>query len=150
LGRKSYEWFWQFWSQAPTSLVTTPAEKVIGERFNAMRKVVYSRSLQEATWSGTSIERAIDPAAVRRIKEESVSGVRLDGSISIVQQLTSLRLIDEFRLMVHPVALGSGRRLFTQRVALQLMDSQAFSTGVMLLTYRPVASPQPGSGARAR
>lgn len=136
LGRKSYQSFMGFRPLADDP-DASPVERTIGQRFNAMRKVVYSRSLQNAEWERSEIFREIVPAEVERIKAESERGVRLDGSISIVQQLTRMRLIDEYQLMVHPVALGRGRPLFDDRVELELTKSEQLSSGVVVLTYRP-------------
>lgn len=136
LGRKSYQSFMGFRPLADDPNAS-PVERTIGQRFNAMRKVVYSGSLESAEWEGTEIYREIVPAEVERIKAESERGVRVDGSISIIQQLTRMRLVDEYRLMVHPVALGRGRPLFEERVDLQLTASERFGSGVALLTYRP-------------
>lgn len=71
-----------------------------------------------------------------QIRNESVT-VRLDGSISVVQEMIRLGLIDEYRLMVHPVALGTGRPLFTERVDLELTGTRVFNSGVVVSTYRP-------------
>lgn len=137
VGRNSYQGFVSFWPTAPDNPRSSRAEKIIGERFNAMRKIVFSTSLESADWEGTTILKDINPAVIRKLKAESKEGIRLDGSISVVQQLTELRLIDEYRLMVHPIALGSGRRLFEERVDLELTSSESFGSGVVLLTYKP-------------
>ncbi|MEX2540234.1 MAG: dihydrofolate reductase family protein, partial [Trueperaceae bacterium] len=108
--------------------------------FNAMKKVVFSKSLEKADWEGTTILRDIVPDEIQKLKAESERGIRLDGSISIVQQLTRLGLIDEYRLMVHPVVLGSGKPLFKERVDLELIGSEQFGTGVMVLTYKQAAN----------
>lgn len=138
LGRKSYEGFIG-WRDVPNDPEASEAERTIGERFNAMRKVVFSKSLESADWQGTTILRDIEPEEIRKLKAESETGIRLDGSISIVQQLTRLGLIDEYRLMVHPLALGTGRPLFEERVDLELTGSERFGSGVVVLTYRPAA-----------
>src|SRR5690606_29377751 len=135
MGRRTYQGFASFWPDAPNNPDAAPVEKIIGGRFNAMRKVVYSTSLERADWQGTSISRSIDPAEVARLKAESEKGIRLDGSISIVQQMTRLGLVDEYRLMVHPVALGKGRPLFEERVDLELIRSEPLRSGVVVLTY---------------
>ena len=137
MGRSTYEGFAAHWPQAATNPNASPAEKVIGSRFNEMRKIVISSSLAEATWQGTEILRDIDPDEIRRLKEESATGIRLDGSISLVQQLSRHRLIDEYRLMVHPVALGAGRPLFTERIDLELTRTEPWTNGVVVLSYRP-------------
>lgn len=135
LGRDSYQGFVS-WRDVPNDPNASEAEKAIGRRFNAMKKVVFSTSLEKADWQGTTILREIVPEEIQRLKAESEKGIRLDGSISIVQQLTRLGLIDEYRLMVHPVALGSGRSLFEERVDLELIGSEPFESGVVVLTYR--------------
>lgn len=137
LGRKSYQGYASFWPTAASNPAASRAEKLIGGSFNAMRKIVFSSTLEHADWEGTSIMRAIEPAAIERLKLESTGGIRLDSSISVVQQLTELRLVDEYRLMVHPVVLGSGRRLFEERVDLKLKSSVTFSSGVVLQIYAP-------------
>lgn len=139
MGRSTYQGFSSFWPQAPNNPAASEAERTIGARFNAMRKVVFSKSLERADWHQTTILRDIDADDIRRLKAESQLGIRLDGSISVAQQLTSLGLIDEYRLMVHPVALGTGRPLFTQRVDLELTGSERFASGVVAQTYRLAA-----------
>lgn len=139
LGRKSYQGFVS-WRDVPNDPGASEAEKAIGRRFNAMKKVVFSQALEKADWQGTTILRDIVPEEIQKLKAESERGIRLDGSISIVQQLTTLGLIDEYRLMVHPVALGSGRPLFEERVDLELVGSERFRSGVMVLTYERAAS----------
>lgn len=136
LGRRTYEGFVSFWPHAPSNPGASEAEKAIGEQFNAMKKVVFSRSLEAADWQGTTILRDIVPAEIQDLKAQSGKGIRLDGSISVVQQMTKQGLIDEYRLMVHPIALGSGRPLFDERVDLELVGSEQFASGVMVLTYR--------------
>lgn len=136
LGRKSYQSFIGFRPLADDPNASA-AERAIGTAFNAMTKVVYSTSLEDPEWEKTEVYRDIVPAEVERIKAKSERGVRLDGSISIVQQLTRMGLIDEYILMVHPVALGRGRPLFTERVELELTHSEPLSSGVVVMTYRP-------------
>lgn len=136
MGRKTYQAFLG-WRDVPNDPDASEAQRTIGARFNSMKKVVFSTSLQNADWHGTTLFRDIVPEEVERLKAESQMGIRLDGSISIVQQLTKLGLIDEYRLMVHPVMLGRGRPLFEERVDLELVGSERFDSGVMVLTYRP-------------
>lgn len=144
LGRRSYQGFVTFWPDAPNNPKATEAEKTIGANFNAMRKVVFSTSLTRADWHETTIMRSIEPKQIRALKAESMRGVRLDGSISIVQQLTRLGLIDEYRLMVHPVALGRGRPLFTERVDLDLAGVEQWQNGVVVHTYRLASGARSG------
>jgi dihydrofolate reductase len=138
MGRYTYQGFVS-WRDVPNNPDAFEAEKTIGEQFNAMKKVVFSKSLEKADWQGTTILRDIVPEKIQELKAESEKGIRLDGSISIVQQLTKLGLIDEYRLMVHPVVLGSGKPLFEERVDLELIGSEQFASGVMVLTYQLAA-----------
>lgn len=135
MGRETYQGFLS-WRDVPDNPDASEAEKTIGEQFNAMKKVVFSKSLEQADWEGTTIFRDIVPEEVKRIKEESQTSIRLDGSATVAQQLTKLGLIDAYRFFVHPVVLGSGKPLFKERVNLELVESEQLKNGVMLLTYR--------------
>ncbi len=139
MGRETYQMFASFWPYAPNNPDAPEAEKTIGEQFNAMKKVVFSKSLEKADWRGTTILRNIVSEEVQKLKEESKNSIRLDGSASIAQQLTKLGLIDEYHLFVHPVVLGSGKPLFKERVDLELIGSEQLKNGVMLLTYQLAA-----------
>ena len=138
MGRKTYQGFVS-WRDVPNNPEASEAQKTIGEQFNVMKKVVFSKSLERADWEGTTVLRDIVPEEVQKLKEKSEKGIRLDGSASIVQQLTKLGLIDEYQLFVHPVVLGSGKPLFKERVDLELVSSEQLKSGVMLLTYQLAA-----------
>ena len=135
MGRGTYQGFVS-WRDVPNNLDASDAGKTIGEQFNAMKKVVFSKSLEKADWKGTTILRNIAPEEIQKLKEESKKGIRLDGSASIAQQLTKSGLIGEYQLFVHPVVLGSGKPLFKERVDLELVSSEKLKSGVMLLTHR--------------
>jgi|SRR5690606_22636969 len=137
MGRKSYQGYASYWPAAASDPNASAVDRAIGANFNAMRKVVFSTTLEVADWEGTSVSRSIERDEIERLKEESVTGVHLDSSISVVQRLTSLGLVDEYRLMVHPVALGSGRPLFTEKVLLELYSTEHLRNRVVVLTYRP-------------
>ena len=78
----------------------------------------------------------IDPEAIQRLKEEPGKDMLIYGSASIVQQLASLGLIDEYQLLVHPVTVGGGKPLFKAKHNLKFVSAQPFTSGVVLLTYR--------------
>ena len=85
----------------------------------------------------------------RRLKRQTGGDISISGSGSLVRSLLRDGLIDELRLMVHPVVVGSGKRLFEEggdQIALELVDSKTFSTGVIYLTYRPVSERDDASG----
>jgi dihydrofolate reductase len=120
----------------PDSPTASPEEKDYARKLNAMRKVVLSRTLASADWHNSEVWREIDAAAVQKLKEEAGKDILIYGSASIVQQLTSLGLIDEYQVLVHPVVLGGGKSLFGDAKAnLELVSAKPFNSGVVLLTY---------------
>lgn len=133
LGRITYEGFAAAW---PTMGETGE----FGEKMNTMPKYVASRTLKSATWNATIIEGDV-AEAVRALKREDGGDILIGGSGQLVDYLTGRGLIDEYRLMVHPIILGSGtRRLFANvpRLTMTLVDNVAFPTGVVVQTYHPV------------
>ena len=107
---------------------------------NSMPKLVASRTLDKGEWNATIIRGDV-PAEVARLKAQPGWDLLIYGSGSLVDELTRHRLIDEYRLMVHPVIVGAGKRLFGGLAAgfptttLRLLDSTTTSTGVAVLTY---------------
>ena len=106
-----------------------------------MPKYVASRTLNEAEWNATIIEGEV-AAEVAKLKEGSGGDLLIYGSGDLVDELTRHGLIDEYRLMVHPVVVGSGKRLFNEvtTTTLGLVESTITDTGVCVLTYAPAAS----------
>ncbi len=136
LGRLTYEGFSSAW---PTMKGTGE----FGEKMNSMPKYVASRTLQTATWNSTIIKGDV-AEEVRRLKAAAGGDILIGGSGQLIDFLTGQHLIDEYRLMVHPIVLGSGtKRLFNTapRRTLTLVDSVRFPTGTVVNTYRP----RPGS-----
>jgi dihydrofolate reductase len=129
LGRVTYQGFAAAW---PTMEDTGD----FGEKMNTMPKFVASRTLQEAEWNATIIEGEIS-AAVAALKDQPGEDVLIYGSGTLVDELTHHNLIDEYRLMIHPVVVGSGKRLFTEAapITLQLADAVTTETGVVVATY---------------
>ena len=142
LGRVTYDSFSGSWPYVPDSPTASEGEKAYARKLNAMRKIVVSRSLASAEWSGSEIVRSIEPEYFTRLKRQEGKDILIYGSASIVQQLTNLGLIDEYQVLVHPVVLGGGKALFanvadTQKM--ELVNARPFSSGVVLMTYRPRA-----------
>ena len=107
---------------------------------NRMQKIVFSRSLKEASWQNTRLVKGDLVAEMRRLKSEPGPDMVIFGSGTIVAQLTQAGLIDEFQLIVNPLALGSGRTLFEgveKPIRLELKSSRAFRNGNILLNYEP-------------
>lgn len=144
LGRVTYDGFAAAWPGM---------EEVAGDfarRMNAMPKVVVSTTLTEATWNNTTIIAGNVASEVARLKDQYEGDVLVAGSATLVDTLRELDLVDEYRLMVHPVVLGTGKRLFRDGAAgtdLQLVDSRKVGPDVLLLTYRPASKQDepPGS-----
>lgn len=132
-GRRTYEKMAAHWPSEPD---TNP----IAAHLNATPKYVATRTLTEVTWSGTQILSGDVAASVRDLKEQGDGFITVLGSGVLVRTLIEHDLIDEYRLFVHPLVLGTGKRLFSQTsrpLRLRLSECDQTTTGVLLLTYRP-------------
>jgi class 3 adenylate cyclase len=132
LGRTTYQIFALFWPTAPDDEFT--------RAMNETPKYVVSKTLKEAEWSNTTVLRGELVADVARLKEEPGGDIIVYGSADLVAGLIKHDLVDEFRFLVFPVILGSGKRLFRDDVDLKpmhLVSNRSFSSGVVLLTYEP-------------
>lgn len=137
LGRKTYEsWAaaWGVWSE--------DAEGMQGEftrRYNRVPKYVASRTLTEVGWQNSHLLGDDVPTAVRRLRDEPGGEIRVWGSADLVRTLAEHDLVDEYRLMVHPIVLGAGKRLFVEGFApraFELVRSTALESGVVVTVYR--------------
>jgi dihydrofolate reductase len=140
LGRVTYESFAGSWPHVPESPTASEGEKTYARRLNAMRKVVVSTSLDRADWNNSTLLREITAESIGQLKSEPGGDMLIYGSASVVQALTSLGLIDEYQVLVHPVLVGGGKPLFgalTEQVKLKLVDSKTHPSGVVMLTYQP-------------
>lgn len=138
LGRITYEMMASFWP-TPAALMAAPA---VAEGMNRMQKVVFSRTLDKASWQNTTLVRGDIVAAVRKMKHEPGKGMAILGSGSIVSQLTQAGLIDEYQIVVNPIVLGQGKTMFAglkEKVALRLTRTRTFGNGNVLLCYEPMA-----------
>jgi dihydrofolate reductase len=140
LGRRTYEIFAAFWP-----LVTEEADPV-ASRLNTLPKYVASRTLETVSWQGAELLRGDVPGLVTQLKERPGRELQVHGSGDLLQTLMAHDLVDEYRLFVYPVVLGSGRRLFAEGAlprSLKLVDATTTSTGVVVATYErggPVAT----------
>jgi dihydrofolate reductase len=133
LGRVTYESFAGAW---PTR------EGEFADKFNSMPKYVVSSTLEDPQWSNTTVLKGnvIDEAA--KLKQQIEGEILVHGSAQLTQALLEHDLVDELRLMVFPVVLGTGKRLFgdtTDKKTLRLASSKTVGDGVLLLTYQPVS-----------
>jgi dihydrofolate reductase len=136
LGRKTYDIFAGYWPNATEDLE-------IANKFNSIPKYVASRTMKKADWKGTVIIGSDLKQDVARAKQQGQAGVlAVIGSGNLAQSLMKEKLIDEYRLWIHPILLGSGKRLFADGVVpanLKLLSSNSTPSGITILTYRPAA-----------
>ena len=134
LGRVTYEHLAAFWPNQPGG---TPMMDYI----NSVRKHVVSETLEEPLeWNNSTLIKGNVAEAVVKLKRQPGKDIMILGSGALVRSLLRDGLLDELRLMVHPVVRGCGKRLFEDgdvRKGLELVDSKTFGTGVVSLTYRP-------------
>jgi len=137
-GRITYEMMASFWP-TPAAIQTMPA---VAEGMNSMPKVVFSRTMVQASWNNTKLVKGDIAAEIRKMKKESGDGMVIMGSGSIVSQLTQEGLIDEYHVVVNPVVLGKGRTMFdgvTEKPNLKLSKTRAFGNGKVFLSYEQAA-----------
>jgi dihydrofolate reductase len=135
LGRRTYEIFAAYWPNAPEE------EQVIAEPLNTKPKYVASTTLPgPLEWQNSTVLEGDVAEAVTALKQDDDGDLHVIGSTQLVQTLIEHDLVDEFRLMIDPLVLGGGKRLFPDDGALRplrLVDSQATTTGAILATYAP-------------
>ncbi|MBB2947591.1 dihydrofolate reductase [Actinoplanes lutulentus] len=144
IGRSTFDSFAGAWPDRENAGgEDAPFAKQIGD----MRKVVASRQKLEFTWRNSEVIDGELTDAVRALKADaSVKGILIPGSISVVQQLLAAGLVDELRLLVHPVAARKGRKLFDEgdvAYHLKVSATEAFPTGVIRVIYVPAEPPAP-------
>jgi dihydrofolate reductase len=142
LGRATYEGFAQAWPGRTD-------EVGFADRMNSMPKYVVSSTLTDPKWANSTVIGGDVAGAVTKLKAEPGGDLLIAGSLRLVQALTELGLVDEYRLMVFPVILGAGRRLFgdtSHQVPLRLASATPVGQdGVVILTYHPAPGSSGGS-----
>jgi dihydrofolate reductase len=142
LGRTTYEIFAGFWPQVPAD-----AGNPIADALNTKPKHVASRTLEKVDWDGARLIEGDVAEAVRKLKVEDGGELQVHGSAGLIQTLLAEDLVDELRLMISPVTVGTGKRLFgdgTIPRTWRLTSSKASSTGVLILTYARVGELRTG------
>jgi len=132
LGRLTYEGFAKAWPAMRD-------DAGFANRMNGMRKYVVSTTLENPEWNNTTVIKGNVAEEVSKLKQESGQDILVAGSGKLVHTLTEHGLVDEYRFMVHPIVLGSGKRLFAERNVFKLVDTKRFSSGVVVLTYEPAS-----------
>ena len=131
VGRKTYEKMIGFWPDQPD-------ENPMAAHLNATPKYVATRTLSKPTWSNAHVLDGEMVAAVRNLKSQGDGNIAVLGSGALVQELIANDLVDRYRLFLHPLLLGTGKRLFREMDRprrLKLVDCSPTTTGVIMLTY---------------
>ncbi len=139
LGRVTYEGFAAAWPSR---------EGEFADKFNTMPKYVVSSTLEEPEWNNSTVLKGDVAQEVAKLKQEHDGDIVVHGSAQLVQALVEHDLVDELRLMVFPVVLGSGKRLFgetSDKKPLRLVDSKTVGDGVVILIYEPAGEEAKGS-----
>ena len=140
LGRQTYDSFAGAW---PDREADGGEDADFAKKLGDTRKIVVSRQELEFTWRNSELLRGDLVAAVTALKSEPGGDIGMSGSVSVVRQLLASGLLDELHLLVHPIVVGKGMRLFDdgEQIPLKLLSSQTFETGVLYLVYGPAEAP---------
>ena len=135
LGRVTYDIFATSWPNIPED------GSGISTKLNAAPKYVVSNTLEKADWNNTTILKGSGAENVKKLKEQETGLIGVNGSGKLARTLMENNLVDEYNLMIHPVVVGRGQRLFEEGTpalnGLQLVETRTFSTGIIALVYRP-------------
>jgi len=140
LGRVTYQSFAGSWPHVPDNPNVSENEKEYARRLNAMRKIVFSRTLESVEWNNSTLRKEVVPEEIEQLKQEQGRDMLIYGSASIIQTLTNHGLIDEYQVLVHPLILGGGKPLFQDihhQVKLKLVNSKTHPSGVVVQFYQP-------------
>ncbi|WP_214318753.1 dihydrofolate reductase family protein [Nonomuraea sediminis] len=132
MGRKLYEEWAAYWP-------TAEADQEVAAALNGVRKYVVSNTLEKADWNNTTVISGDVTAGLNELKKQIDGDIQMSGCATTVRWLLANGLLDELRLLVHPIAVGHGQRLFedTPTQPLKLIKSETFQTGVLNLTFVP-------------
>ena len=137
-GRITYELMAGYWP-TPNAIKNYP---MVAAGMNSLPKVVFSRTLEKASWNNTKLVRSGMAAEIRKMKQEPGRHMAILGSGSVVSQLAQEGLIDEYQIVVNPVVLGKGRTMFDgvkEKLTLKLTKTRTFGNGNVLLCSEPMA-----------
>jgi dihydrofolate reductase len=140
LGRVTYEQMAAYWSNQSGGAPMV-------DYLNSVPKFVVSTTLDAVEWQNSTLIEGDVAEEIAKLKQQPGKDIVILGSGILVRSLLQEELLDELRLIIHPIVLGSGKRLFENggdRKALELVDSKTFSTGVLYLTYRPAGKEEEG------
>ena len=135
LGRVTYQGFAAAWPSRTD-------EQGFAQWMNSIPKYVVSTTLKQLDWNNSRLIKGNLPDEILKLKQQSGKNILVNGSATLVRSLMQHDLIDEYRLLVYPVVLGDGKRLFKdgKNTKLRLAETRTFPSGVVLLQYHPIAS----------
>jgi dihydrofolate reductase len=134
LGRVTYQEFASYWPGVSSE------DQPFADHMNNTPKYVVSTTLDKVEWNNSTLIKGNVAEEISKLKQQPGKNIGITGSATLVQSLLQEDLLDELGLMIHPVVVGTGRRLFEEgggQKGLKLVDSRTFSTGVVSLTYQP-------------
>ena len=141
LGRVTYQEFAAYWPGVSSE------DEPFATHMNNTPKYVVSKTLDKAEWNNSTLISGNVAEEITKLKQQSGKNIGITGSATLVQSLLQDDLLDKLGLMIHPVVVGSGKRLFQEGggpKGLKLVDSMTFSTGVVSLTYQPAGMQEQG------
>ncbi len=138
-GRVTYELFESFWPKALKDPTFSEDDHKIAKIIDDVEKIVFSKTLKKVSWKNTTLFKEIVPKEIEKLKQEKGRDMVIFGSGKIVQAMSNLGLIDEYRLMVNPIILGHGKPMFenVHKLNLKLLKTRKFKNGNILLYYQP-------------
>jgi dihydrofolate reductase len=145
LGGRTYDIFTGHWPHVPD-------DNPVAAALNKLPKYVVSTTRDTVTWHNSTLIKSNLVDAVRELKTQPGNELQIHGSVQLTRSLMAHNLIDEYRLLIYPVVLGTGQRLFDTpelATALRLVDSRTTSAGVIVASYHPDGPPRHGSFASA-
>jgi dihydrofolate reductase len=137
LGRTTYEMLAPHWSALKNN------EEGLADKLNSVRKYVVSSTLKRVDWNNSTIIKENVVEEVTKLKKKPGTEIQIEGSATLVQTLMEANLVDEYRFLVHPIVMGSGKHFFNDRMhtsGLKLTKTQTLDLGVILLCYQPSKS----------
>ncbi len=129
-GRKTYQHMAAYWP--------TAAPDAVAEKMNSLPKIVFSKTLQKADWNNSRLAKGELAEEVTRLKQQPGGDMVVLGSATLASQLLQLGLIDEYRVLINPVLIGSGKPLFrglTERIKVKLLATRSLASGMVILSY---------------
>lgn len=140
-GRVTYELMASFWPKAAEDPNTAKDDLTIAQKMNSLPKIVFSKSLNDVDWDYTRLIKTDVKDEVLKLKNKTGKDIAIFGSNNLAANLINMNLVDEFRIMVNPVALGDGNSVFAgveDKLFLKPVSSRKFTNGNVLLYYHPI------------